>query len=188
MKRTRYVYPKEQIARLWINRIQDKARTPTDNFYFSGDTIYSYGSHFPIATLFAAPNGEDVILFTLRTYSSTTAVHICLVRAVCRQSHRRVIYCENPLGAVMQFQREAQLEYIKRQFYDPAHRKLSAARKPELYTGDIRHACHMAKDFCEVMCMPPPLWALLPDGIDDKQALLCATRLHSTNADNERRI
>lgn len=40
-----------QLPHLWMypREVGDNARTPNGSFYFEGDTIYSYGSHFPIA-------------------------------------------------------------------------------------------------------------------------------------------
>ena len=48
MARTRHVYPVDMVAHLWAHRAQESA-PQRGNFYFDGDTIYSYGSHFPIA-------------------------------------------------------------------------------------------------------------------------------------------
>jgi len=45
------------------------------NVYYRGDTIYSYGSHFPIASFATGPTGERVVLFTDRSYSFSTAKH-----------------------------------------------------------------------------------------------------------------
>ena len=47
--RTRTVHPADMVAHLWAHKSQDFARNPGHNFYFHGDTIYSYGSHFPVA-------------------------------------------------------------------------------------------------------------------------------------------
>ena len=46
--RTRNVHPSDMVAHLWAHKSQDFARNPCHNFYFHGDTIYSYGSHFPV--------------------------------------------------------------------------------------------------------------------------------------------
>ena len=48
-KRIRTVHPADMVAHLWAHKSQDFARNPGHNFYFHGDTIYSYGSHFPVA-------------------------------------------------------------------------------------------------------------------------------------------
>lgn len=37
-----------QVAHLWANQLQESARN-SGNYYFNGDAIYSYGSHFMIA-------------------------------------------------------------------------------------------------------------------------------------------
>jgi len=79
MKRTRNVYPTNEIPHLWAHKTQPSARNPQGNLYFGGATIYSYGSHFPIARHITHA-GKAAILFTTRSYSSTTAGHICAVR------------------------------------------------------------------------------------------------------------
>ncbi len=50
MKRQRHVFPNREIPHLWAHKTQDEGRNGTGSFYFTGATIYSYGSHFPIAT------------------------------------------------------------------------------------------------------------------------------------------
>lgn len=49
------------------------------NVYFDGPTIYSYGSHFPMATI-VTRKGRTAHLVTTRTYSVTTAGHINATR------------------------------------------------------------------------------------------------------------
>ena len=80
------VFNSKEVAHVWANQQQDSGRNANDNFYFKGATIYSYGSHFPIATIV----GNDV-LFTMRTYSNTTAKHIGRARQAV--SHKNFIYC-----------------------------------------------------------------------------------------------
>lgn len=69
---TRYV--REDVAHVWAHQLQDSARNKTGNLYFNGSTIYSYGSHFPIAK-HVEHKGKKCILFTTRDYSSTTRGH-----------------------------------------------------------------------------------------------------------------
>lgn len=80
------VFNTNEVAHIWAAQSQDKGRNPGGNFYFEGATMFSYGGHFPIATI----EGNDV-LFTLRSYSNTTAKHIGKTRAAV--SHRNLIYC-----------------------------------------------------------------------------------------------
>lgn len=79
-KRRREVFPSGEIPHLWFHKTQDSARNANGSLYFSGDTIYSYGSHFPIAR--HVTNGKrDAVLFTTRTYSVTTSAHCSAVRS-----------------------------------------------------------------------------------------------------------
>ena len=81
--RTRTVHPADMVAHLWAHKSQDFARNPGHNFYFHGDTIYSYGSHFPVAHHVENKRGQAV-LFTTHSYSATTAGHKCMVEGACR--------------------------------------------------------------------------------------------------------
>lgn len=81
-----------EIAHLWFNQGQDSARNRQSNFYFEGDTIYSYGSHlysygshFPIARLVENKKGDKAVLFTTRRYGNTTAAHISVAWSAMRR-------------------------------------------------------------------------------------------------------
>ena len=71
MKRLKRVVDSRGVAHLWANKVQSDARNPNGSLYFNGDTIYSYGSHFPIARHL----NNNVIFFTTRDYSNTTSKH-----------------------------------------------------------------------------------------------------------------
>jgi hypothetical protein len=80
-KRKKHVFDTGEIPHLWAHRTQDDARNKQGNLYFTGDTIYSYGSHFPIARHVVSEEGERAILFTTDTYSVTTSSHCSAVRS-----------------------------------------------------------------------------------------------------------
>jgi hypothetical protein len=80
-KRKKYVFDTGEIPHLWAHRTQEEARNRQGNLYFTGDTIYSYGSHFPIARHVASEAGERAVLFTTSTYSVTTSSHCSAVRS-----------------------------------------------------------------------------------------------------------
>ncbi len=75
----RHVVDTSELSHLWAHRSQPDARNKQGNFYFDGDTIYSYGAHFPIAR-HVTHNKRACILFTTHTYSNTTSGHIASVR------------------------------------------------------------------------------------------------------------
>lgn len=74
------VFSNSEIPHLWAHQQQDEARNANGTFYFKGATIFSYGSHFPIATHVTNVRGEKAILVTTRQYSVTTQRHISRVR------------------------------------------------------------------------------------------------------------
>jgi len=80
-KRKKYVYDTGEIPHLWAHRTQDEARNRQGNLYFTGDTICSYGSHFPIARHVTNDAGVRGVLFTTATYSVTTSSHCSAVRS-----------------------------------------------------------------------------------------------------------
>ena len=43
------VFDRDMVAHLWANKSQDTARVSSGNFWFTGATLYSYGSHFVCA-------------------------------------------------------------------------------------------------------------------------------------------
>lgn len=80
MPRQKHVYDTGEVPHLWFHKTQDSARNAQRNLYFDGDTIYSYGSHFPIAR-HISHGRKSAVLFTTRSYSPTTAGHISAVRS-----------------------------------------------------------------------------------------------------------
>src|SRR5258708_686005 len=80
-KRKKHVFDPGEIPHLWAHRAQDETRNRKGNLYFHGDTIYSYGLHFPIARHVTNDAGERAVLFTTATYSVTTSSHCSAVRS-----------------------------------------------------------------------------------------------------------
>jgi hypothetical protein len=80
-KRKKHVFDTGEIPHLWAHRTQDEARNRQGNLYFTGDTIYSYGSHFPIARHVTNGADERAVLITTATYSVTTSSHCSAVRS-----------------------------------------------------------------------------------------------------------
>src|SRR5271169_4636271 len=80
-KRKKHVFDTGEIPHLWAHRTQDEARNRQGNLYFTGDTIYSYGSHFTIARHVTNDTGRRAVLFTTASYSVTTSSHCSAVRS-----------------------------------------------------------------------------------------------------------
>lgn len=71
MSRRQYYGTNEECVDAYVNMRSYDGRTPTENMYFDGNVIYSYGSHFPMAVRlqngFYILNGDK--------YSTTTGKH-----------------------------------------------------------------------------------------------------------------
>ncbi len=80
-KRKKCVFDTGEIPHLWVHRTQDEAGNRQGNLYFTGNTIYSYGPHFPIARHVTNEAGERAVLLTTATYSVTTSSHCSAVRS-----------------------------------------------------------------------------------------------------------
>jgi hypothetical protein len=85
--RSKQVFSTGEIPHLWAHKVQASARNAQGNLYFENETIYSYGSHFPIARHVTNKAGKRAVLFTTdRTTmqyggSVTTSSHISSVRS-----------------------------------------------------------------------------------------------------------
>lgn len=63
-----------EVAHFWAN--QSKPSAKGSHFFYEGDTIYSYGYHFPIARLITNPvNKKRAYLYNSGRYSQTTSKH-----------------------------------------------------------------------------------------------------------------
>lgn len=71
MKTSKYFKSQHELIRAWHSQSYTSGRTKA-HIFFEGNTIYSYGYHFPIARI--EPDGR--IILTLCSYSPTTARHI----------------------------------------------------------------------------------------------------------------
>lgn len=135
------------IAHLWANKLQETARN-SGNFYFNGDTIFSYGRHFPIAKHVVNERGENCVLFTERTYSNTTAGHISIVRQAA--NHKNIVYCYSPESTS-----EENFNYWLRCAESTA-KKLLNARKPEKYLSELDYIKSKVKKYCDFFSLTIP--------------------------------
>ena len=67
------------VAHLWANEKKESARG--SNFFFEGESIYSYGYHFEAGRIVRNKRGEKAYLINSIHYSSTTSKHQYFVRS-----------------------------------------------------------------------------------------------------------
>lgn len=135
----------ENVAHLFANQLQSEARTQTNNFYFHGNMIFSYGSHFCIARFV----DNETLLFTERSYSNTTAKHINQVWNAI--SHKNKIFCYNPTGT--------HEENFNAWLIEAENNisKLKNARKPELYITQLQYIKNKVSIYAEYFGIITPL-------------------------------
>lgn len=85
------VVSSQAVTHLWAHRQQESARNSNGSLYFYGDTIFSYGAHFPIARHL----DSGAIAVTTGRYSATTDGHVALVRRAI-PDHEVTIFVDNP--------------------------------------------------------------------------------------------
>lgn len=130
----------KKLAEYWANGAQ--AGTAS-NMYIKNGTIYSYGSHFPIARWW-----EGHVLMTNKTYSSSTARHVSHVRNAIGSSP--IIYMSNVpknMGNLVY----DHVDNIKDYFasINGTLPSLLSAKKPQLYIDHILDIASKMKTYIE---------------------------------------
>lgn len=142
-------FTESEMSHLWAHQLRPQAHKSGANhyqFYFEGKTIYSYGGHFPIASLFGKKN--EFVAITTRTYSNTTSGHIKTVKsAVSHFAPENKIYCSNPQLAVSGLHK-TNLENFE-QAAKKAAEKLATAKKPSIYFAEIANQKAMFDKYCK---------------------------------------
>lgn len=136
------VLPVSDLCHKWANMEQQSGRNANSTIYFEGSTIYSYGSHFPIAKHIVNEQGQRAVLFTERTYSNTTAKHISHVWMSCKNDN--IIYCANPNSS-----HEDNFNFWLNCAELHGARKLKNARKPEIYLNYLDNVNKNAVKYAE---------------------------------------
>jgi len=135
----RKVVSPSDVAHFFANQTQPEATNSGRTFYYEGDKIYSYGRHFCIARIH-----QGKMLFTKRTYSNSTSKHVSHVWQASR--HWEMIKCYFP-----------EAEYGSNNFnhwrddINEQLRRLSTARKPELYLSPIKRLIEEVKTYADFM-------------------------------------
>ena len=66
------VFNNSMTAHVWFSQSQDYGNNSNNSLYFGGATIYSYGSHYPLATIY---KDQKVVLVNSTPSSVTTGQH-----------------------------------------------------------------------------------------------------------------
>jgi len=168
-KRQKHVFDTGEIPHLWAHKVQESARNAQGNLYFDGDTIYSYGSHFP-TPIHATKGKRSAVLFTTRSYSVTTSGHVSAVRSAIPKDIP-VFNVYNPALSP----RESLACYVsavKTYAETASERKMETTRNE-----DVQRALSLiaeCKAFCKFFGLKLPAFAKLPE--IDKEKLQKQTK------------
>ncbi len=137
------VHTSDMVCHLWANQSQSEARTGTSNLYFRDSTIYSYGSHFPIACHVSNKRGQKAVLFTSRSCSATTAGHKCDVRRA--SSHLTVFTV--PEVIVSSDTHKMNLEYYRDTIAEISGKVLRARSNQEFLFRELQATINQANAY-----------------------------------------
>lgn len=138
------VHRSEMVAHLWANRTQSKGRNGSGTLYFEGDTIYSYGSHFPVAR-HVERKGQRCVLFTAKGYSNTTAAHKSDVRGAIPAGVR--VFTVEQVGCDLSHR--ANLKMYKTEVEHHLRKVGSARTQAGYYAGRVRLLVEEANAYAE---------------------------------------
>lgn len=138
------VLSNSDVAHYWANRVQSNGKTSNGSFYFEDDTIYSYGSHFPIAKHL----NSDTVLFTKDKYSNTTSKHIS--KAWSAITHKKIVNVPNLKNSI-----EGNFkDWLKE--IESTSLKLGRAKKPEIYISEINVLLNEVNEYCLALDLKLP--------------------------------
>lgn len=144
------------VAHNWAHQIEAKFKKDSiaGSLYYQGNTIYSYGSHFPIATHTTNKKGVKAIVMTTKGYSNTTAKHISIVGSAI--SHENVIYCPHLPAGFYTFESE-HANNFNRWVSDikSIAKSLPRAKKPEIYITQINAVLDLVKKYSDYFGVKP---------------------------------
>lgn len=100
----KHVYNNDGLAHAWFNEYNTlgHGRNSNDSFYFNGATIFSYGSHFPIARIIELDRNigqyDKIVVLTTAGYSNTTSRHISEVRSAIDENRAIIVHTPDVNG------------------------------------------------------------------------------------------
>lgn len=160
-KRQKQVFDTGEIPHLWFHRSQESARNPQGNLFFRGDTIFSYGEHFPLARHVTSKSGKHAVMVNSGSYSFTTSGHQSQVRQAIASG---TLVFEVPSIREHSFDHAANLEHFVRES-EKALQTAERARKHGKY--ELATAMQMrdrAREYAKFFGQKMPKFGFLPAG------------------------
>jgi len=164
-KRVKHVVNSGEVPHLWFHKVQSSAKNGNGSLYFQGDTIFSYGSHFPIAR-HVQSGKKSAVIFTTRDYSVTTSGHKIAVRSAIPAEGTTVFYvpniftCDQYAGNDHPANMKSYVERVEQ-----ALAKCARARQSYSKEWEHQHAINLrneAREYAKFFKLPLPKIAPVP--------------------------
>lgn len=170
----------QEVAHFFANKVCESGQG--SSFYFTNDydnksTLYSYGRHFAIAKFDRDTEGNQVLLFTERTYGQATSRHIQYARSAT--SHLLRVFVPSLENTPIQ-----NIEYYRGQAKFILE-KLLSARKPVKYLDMLERLKAKVTAYCKFLGIPIPEDLSILLNVTDSDGVPESIRL-STEAEKER--
>lgn len=99
-----------QTLHVWAQQTQSEGRC--SNVFFEGATVYSYGRHYPLATIATNKKGDEAAIINASGYSVTTQKHIREAWEAVNHYTRFLVYDTEAMGAIAGCSTQRNLEHI----------------------------------------------------------------------------
>jgi hypothetical protein len=93
-----------EVCHIWAQQNQPEGRS--SNCYFNGETVYSYGNHYPLGIILTNKHGERAAVINAAGYSVTTTKHISQARSATSHYKQFSIAQTELMSEVTSAQRE----------------------------------------------------------------------------------
>lgn len=130
-----------ECAHIFAQRTQNEGEA--EHVFFRGNTIYSYGEHFPVATFHTNKKQETIVLFTTADYSVTTSQHKNIIRGALSQYN--IIYVPYP----NEIRHADTLISFKARLEEMSKKIVTAKKNSEYYLNQYNDIVNGANNYCK---------------------------------------
>ena len=130
------------VCHVWAQQNQTEGRNSGSSIFFEGDTIYSYGRHFPMAKFVTNDKGETRVLVTNQSYSNTTSGHMADVWKAIDYDNT-ALTVNNPDG----ISHNENIKHFKDEVLALAKKLLKARKNKTYYASQIESIVNTANEY-----------------------------------------
>ena len=179
----RFKVSNSECVHLWANQTQSHSEGPT--VFFADKTIYSYGSHFPMATFVEGTKKRSAVIVTTRTYSKTTGGHLADVRYAINHLTSFHVPFAGPLHWTKENKRatvKACVSFYKQEIRERINKASRARSNREWYLREARQLTNESNQLCEFfgvrsrLTLPDTFEEMLQKAREEQQQATAAQR------------